>query len=113
MIFVTTMLINTAYRLKALVWVIALSIGFYGVKGGIFTLLTGGAFASAGPQRNVHRRQQRDRAGTRHDRPVPVLPQPSRTEKIPSRRDARCRVVDRIRRAWERNRGAPCWGSAR
>jgi len=49
MIFVTTMLINTAYRLKALVWVIALSIGFYGVKGGIFTLLTGGAFAVRGP----------------------------------------------------------------
>jgi probable O-glycosylation ligase (exosortase A-associated) len=49
MIFVTTMLINTAYRLKALVWVIALSIGFYGVKGGIFTLTTGGAFAVRGP----------------------------------------------------------------
>jgi len=49
MIFVTTMLINTAYRLKALVWVIALSIGFYGVKGGIFTLLTGGSFAVRGP----------------------------------------------------------------
>ena len=49
MIFVATMLINTAYRLKALVWVIALSIGFYGVKGGIFTFLTGGNFAVRGP----------------------------------------------------------------
>ena len=38
MILVATMLINTAYRLKALVWVIALSLGFYGVKGGIFTV---------------------------------------------------------------------------
>ena len=37
MIFVAAMLINTPERLKALVWVIALSIGFYGVKGGIFT----------------------------------------------------------------------------
>jgi probable O-glycosylation ligase (exosortase A-associated) len=43
MIFVTTVLINTAYRLKALVWVIALSIGFYGVKGGIFPITPGGA----------------------------------------------------------------------
>ncbi len=49
MIFVTTMLINTPYRLKALVWVIALSIGFYGVKGGIFTITTGGAFQVRGP----------------------------------------------------------------
>jgi probable O-glycosylation ligase (exosortase A-associated) len=43
------MLINTPYRLKALVWVIALSIGFYGVKGGIFTIVTGGGFAVRGP----------------------------------------------------------------
>jgi probable O-glycosylation ligase (exosortase A-associated) len=49
MIFVTTMLINTPERLKALVWVIALSIGFYGVKGGIFTITTGGAFQVRGP----------------------------------------------------------------
>ncbi|MET0682013.1 MAG: putative O-glycosylation ligase, exosortase A system-associated, partial [Casimicrobiaceae bacterium] len=49
MIFVTTMLINTPYRLKWLVWVIALSIGFYGVKGGIFTITTGGAFQVRGP----------------------------------------------------------------
>lgn len=49
MIFVTTMLINTPERLKALIWVIALSIGFYGVKGGIFTITTGGAFQVRGP----------------------------------------------------------------
>lgn len=49
MIFVATMLINTAERLKVLVWVIALSLGFYGVKGGIFTLSTGGAYAVRGP----------------------------------------------------------------
>lgn len=49
MILVATMLINTEERLKALVWVIALSLGFYGVKGGIFTLTTGGGYAVRGP----------------------------------------------------------------
>jgi len=49
MIFVATILINSEERLKALVWVIALSLGFYGVKGGIFTLVTGGGYAVRGP----------------------------------------------------------------
>ncbi len=40
----------TSYKdLKALVWVIVLSIGFYGVKGGIFTITTGGVYRVQGP----------------------------------------------------------------
>ena len=49
MIFVAAILINSAERLQALVLVIALSIGFYGVKGGIFTAITGGAYQVRGP----------------------------------------------------------------
>ena len=49
MIFVSMMLINTRERLIQLVWVIALSIGFFGVKGGIFTITTGGGFRVQGP----------------------------------------------------------------
>jgi probable O-glycosylation ligase (exosortase A-associated) len=49
MILVASMLINTPGRLKALVCVIALSIGFYGFKGGIFTVTTGGAYQVRGP----------------------------------------------------------------
>ena len=49
MIFVATLVINTKERLQALVWVIALSIGFFGVKGGIFTIMTGGGFQVRGP----------------------------------------------------------------
>jgi len=49
MIMVATLVINTKERLCALVWVIALSIGFYGVKGGLFTLMTGGGFHVRGP----------------------------------------------------------------
>jgi probable O-glycosylation ligase (exosortase A-associated) len=52
MIYVATLVINSKRRLLALVWVIALSIGFYGVKGGIFTLMTGGGFHVRGPDRS-------------------------------------------------------------
>ncbi|MDP1678836.1 MAG: putative O-glycosylation ligase, exosortase A system-associated [Candidatus Nitrotoga sp.] len=49
MIFLTPLVINNRQRLHGLVWVIALSLGFYGVKGGIFTILRGGAFRVQGP----------------------------------------------------------------
>ena len=49
MIFVAMMLITTRERLHVLVWIIVLSIGFYGVKGGIFTILNGGVHRVYGP----------------------------------------------------------------
>jgi probable O-glycosylation ligase (exosortase A-associated) len=49
MTYVTMMVMTTRERVHAMVWIIALSIGFYGFKGGIFTLLTGGAYAVYGP----------------------------------------------------------------
>ena len=49
MVFVTMMLMRTPERLQALVWLIVLSLGFYGVKGGIFTILTGGDYRVWGP----------------------------------------------------------------
>ncbi|HJV24474.1 MAG TPA: putative O-glycosylation ligase, exosortase A system-associated [Aromatoleum sp.] len=49
MIFVAMMLITTPERLKLLVAVMALSIGFYGVKGGLFTILHGGVYRVQGP----------------------------------------------------------------
>lgn len=50
MSFVTLMVITTPERIKALVWVIVLSIGFFGVKGGLFTLATGGEYMIFGPE---------------------------------------------------------------
>ena len=41
--------ITTRERLHALVWTIVLSVGFYGVKGGVFTLLSGGNHRVYGP----------------------------------------------------------------
>lgn len=49
MTFVTMMLIIDRHRLNLLLWVIVLSLGFYGVKGGIFTILTGGTYHVWGP----------------------------------------------------------------
>jgi probable O-glycosylation ligase (exosortase A-associated) len=48
--FVTLGLITTRLRLNALIWVIVLSIGYYAVRGGIATLLTGGRYPIWGPQ---------------------------------------------------------------
>jgi len=49
MIFLTVLLINDRYKLHWLVWVIALSLGFYGIKGGIFTIVNGGVYRVQGP----------------------------------------------------------------
>jgi probable O-glycosylation ligase (exosortase A-associated) len=45
----TFMLINTKERIEQLVAVIVVSFGLYGVKGGIFTVLTGGGYHVMGP----------------------------------------------------------------
>jgi probable O-glycosylation ligase (exosortase A-associated) len=49
MTYVTIMVITNQERLTGVVWMIALSMGFYGVKGGIFTILNGGAYRVQGP----------------------------------------------------------------
>jgi len=49
MIFVSLMLLTSRERVHALIWTIVLSLGFFGVKGGIFTLVTGGSHRVYGP----------------------------------------------------------------
>ncbi|HND14066.1 MAG TPA: putative O-glycosylation ligase, exosortase A system-associated [Pseudomonadales bacterium] len=49
MTFVALILLTSRERIHALVWTVALSLGFYGIKGGIFTVLTGGGFHVQGP----------------------------------------------------------------
>jgi putative inorganic carbon (hco3(-)) transporter len=49
MILVTIALLHTRQHVEALVWTIVASLGFYGVKGGIFTILSGGAHLVFGP----------------------------------------------------------------
>lgn len=47
--FVTLMLMKDFNRVNQLIWVIVFSIGFYSVKGGIFTIMTGGGYHVFGP----------------------------------------------------------------
>jgi probable O-glycosylation ligase (exosortase A-associated) len=47
--FIAVMLLNSRVRLEAMVWTIVISLGAYGVKGGIFTLITGGGHHVQGP----------------------------------------------------------------
>lgn len=49
MVVVTLLLVINTKQIHWLIWVIAYSIGFYGIKGGIFVLTTGGAYHVFGP----------------------------------------------------------------
>lgn len=49
MVFVTMILVNSRERMHWLVWMIVVSLGFYGVKGGAFTILGGGVNHVLGP----------------------------------------------------------------
>jgi len=45
----TMLLINSRKKLDGLIWIICLSLGFFGIKGGLFVLLTGGSYRVWGP----------------------------------------------------------------
>jgi putative inorganic carbon (hco3(-)) transporter len=49
MVLVTLMLVRTRREILVLAWVMVISLGFYGVKGGLFTLASGGAYRVYGP----------------------------------------------------------------
>jgi probable O-glycosylation ligase (exosortase A-associated) len=51
MIFTTLCLImlNTKARMHGMIWILCISVGYYALKGGIFTVLTGGAYHVFGP----------------------------------------------------------------
>ncbi len=48
-LLVTAALLTDRHRIHALLWVMVISLGYYGVKGGGFTLLTGGGGRIMGP----------------------------------------------------------------
>ncbi len=49
MVFMTFLLVTDRKRIHWLVWVIVISLGFYGIRGGLFTILKGGAYHVLGP----------------------------------------------------------------
>lgn len=51
-VFLTMMLITDMEKMKQLLWVIVLSIGYFSVKGGVFTLATAGSYRVWGPDQS-------------------------------------------------------------
>jgi probable O-glycosylation ligase (exosortase A-associated) len=49
MLFITVSLMNSQRKLQVFVWVVVFSLGFYGIKGGLFTIATGGNYRVWGP----------------------------------------------------------------
>ncbi|RJG01893.1 putative O-glycosylation ligase, exosortase A system-associated [Noviherbaspirillum sedimenti] len=49
-ILIAMLVLNTEKDIKAFVWVVGLSLGIYGLKGGIFTLASGGSHKVWGPE---------------------------------------------------------------
>ncbi|MCC2680643.1 MAG: O-antigen polymerase [Nitrosospira multiformis] len=50
MSFVVIMLIRTQKQIQLLIWTIVISLGYYGIKGGVFTLMGGGVDLVMGPE---------------------------------------------------------------
>ena len=49
MVLVTLMILNTRRHIELFIWVVVASLGFYGLKGGLFTIANGGNFRVWGP----------------------------------------------------------------
>ncbi len=49
MILVSLALLSTKKHITIFIWIVAISLGFYGVKGGIFTIISGGNYRVWGP----------------------------------------------------------------
>ena len=54
LIFLVLFLITTKARIYAMVWIIVISLGFYGIKGGVFTIIHGGHAIVYGPPDSVY-----------------------------------------------------------
>ncbi|TPG61077.1 putative O-glycosylation ligase, exosortase A system-associated [Roseomonas nepalensis] len=52
-LLLTASLLTERRRVHALIWVMVISIGYYGVRGGIFSLLTGGSYRIWGPDQTM------------------------------------------------------------
>lgn len=47
--FMALLMLTSRERINQLVWIIVLSLGFYGIKGGVFTIIHGGVYRVQGP----------------------------------------------------------------
>ena len=52
-LLLTGALLTSRHRVDALVWLMVVALGYYGVRGGVFTILTGGSFRVVGPEATI------------------------------------------------------------
>ncbi|TVR97338.1 MAG: putative O-glycosylation ligase, exosortase A system-associated [Rhodospirillales bacterium] len=52
-VILCAILLTSKVRIHALIWILCISIGYFGVKGGVFTILSGGAYHVWGPTGTV------------------------------------------------------------
>ncbi len=82
MTFVALVALYKREHVLTMVWAMACSVGFYAVKGGIYTIVTAGVRPCVGTDRELHPGQQRSGARNDHDHsplgiPVYTAPQPA------------------------------------
>lgn len=54
-VLVLASVVRTREEIVGFAWVVAASMGFFGLKGGFFTLITGGSFRVWGPRQRGRR----------------------------------------------------------
>ncbi len=52
-VLLTASLLTSRRRIHALIWVMCISLGYYGVKGGIFAIMTAGSYRTWGPPDSI------------------------------------------------------------
>jgi probable O-glycosylation ligase (exosortase A-associated) len=55
LVFLVFFIANTKARIHGLIWILVISLGYYGVKGGIFTISSGGNYIVYGPEASIIR----------------------------------------------------------
>ena len=73
MVGVATIVINSEEKLYSLIRVIGYSLGFYGLKGGVFAIATGGAEMVYGPENSFLNSNNSTRIGPRHEHTYPLI----------------------------------------
>jgi probable O-glycosylation ligase (exosortase A-associated) len=53
-ILVTASALNSRKHIDTMIWVMVISVGFFGIKGGLFTIVTGGSYRVWGPPGDSH-----------------------------------------------------------
>jgi probable O-glycosylation ligase (exosortase A-associated) len=53
LVFLVFFIAKTKARIHGLIWIVVISLGYYGVKGGIFTVATGGKYIVLGPAASI------------------------------------------------------------